>query len=84
MMERNTVPMALSETQAVSWEQLAATLGPQSAAYRYDESWDGQLRSAACRCGAPIEVPADEATDGYELCDRCSRIRLAAIEDGGG
>jgi hypothetical protein len=61
-----------------TWELLAATLGPQSAPYMFPEDWDGKLRTIACRCGALLEILADEPSPapGDYLCDACT-IRFA-------
>lgn len=61
-----------------TWEALAATLGRQSAPYLFDETWDGKLRTITCRCGALLEILADEPTPapGDYLCDSCT-LRFA-------
>jgi len=56
------------------WEKLAAFYGPQHAPYMHDASWDGKVRSIACKCGAIIEILADEPSDGHE-CDACTLKR---------
>lgn len=63
---------------SATWEELAATLGPQSAPYLFDASWDGKLRTITCRCGALLEILADESppAPGDYLCDSCT-LRFA-------
>ena len=64
------------------WEELAATLGPQSAPYMFDESWfeggEFLLRSVKCECGALVEIidEGEAVPPGEYLCDACT-LRLA-------
>jgi hypothetical protein len=65
----------------VTWDELAATLGPQSAPYLFDEEWwegEPKLRSVACACGALLEI-IDEGigvAPGEFVCDACT-LRFA-------